>query len=85
MIKFLLNANLSTLTKKFLQKKFDHDVKLVQDFGLGDASDEKIVALAIKEKRIIITLDLDFGEIYYFSSPKKLGIIKAKNPNSRSC
>lgn len=75
MLKFLLNANLSVLTKEFLQEKFNYDVKITQDFGMNTASDEEIIELAKKEKRIIITLDLDFGEIYYFYTPRDLGVI----------
>lgn len=75
MPKFLLNANLSPLTQEFLGKTFGYDVKTVKDFGMGKASDDKIVALATKEKRMIITHDLDFAEIYYFGTTKNLGII----------
>jgi len=71
MLKFLLNANISYETAKFLQSK-GYEAKTVAQFGLGKAEDAKIVEKAIKEKRIIITFDLDFGEIFYFSTKEKI-------------
>lgn len=74
MFKFLLNANLSHETADFLNS-LGHDAKTVAQFGLGKAEDSKIVRKAIKEERIIVTFDLDFGEIFYFSTKENLWII----------
>jgi predicted nuclease of predicted toxin-antitoxin system len=62
MLKFLLNANLSRESAKFLNT-LGHDAKTVTEFGLGEAEDEKIIALTITKERILITFDLDFGEM----------------------
>lgn len=75
MLKLLLNANLSHLTKEFLKKTFGYDVITTQDVELSQAKDQQVVAFAQKEGRIIITLDLDFGEIYFLSNSKGLGVI----------
>lgn len=77
MSKFLIDANLSIETKKFLEN-LGYNSKHVREAGLNKALDDDIVNFAIKEKRVIITLDLDFGEIYYFGTQKNLGIIVLK-------
>ncbi|MEK7501019.1 MAG: DUF5615 family PIN-like protein [Patescibacteria group bacterium] len=74
MVRFLLDENISHETADFLNS-LGYDTKTVAHFDLLGAEDLKIVELAVKEKRVLITLDLDFGEIFYFSSNKKLGVI----------
>lgn len=77
MFKFLLNANLSYETADFLNN-LGHDAKTVAQFGLGKAEDAEIVKRAIEEKRIILTFDLDFGKIFYFSTKEKFSVIVLK-------
>ena len=77
MLKFLLNGNLSWETKEYLQK-LGYEVETIAKFGLSRAQDFEIVQFAQKNKYIIITLDLDFGEIYYYHYPLEIGIIILK-------
>lgn len=77
MLKFLLNGNLSWETKEFL-KKLGYKAETIAKFGLSRAQDFEIVQFAQKNKYIIITLDLDFGEIYYYYRSIKIGIIILK-------
>lgn len=75
MFKLLLDANSSPKTRQHLTKKFNFNViDLITENKYG-LSDEEVIKLAKKEKRVIITFDLDFGEIYYFSEKEKVGII----------
>jgi len=74
-VKFLLDANLSPKTGEHLRKKFNFDIIDLITEGKYGLSDEKVIKFAKKEKRVIITFDLDFGEIYYFSERGKVGII----------
>lgn len=74
MIKFLLDANLSPETSVFL-RSLNFGVKSILEEGLGQISDEAVIKLAKKEKRIIVTHDLDFGEIYHFKEEGKIGIL----------
>lgn len=74
MIKFLLDANLSPETAEFL-RNLNYDSKSILEENLGQISDEKVIKFAKKEKRIIITHDLDFGEIYHFREEGKIGIL----------
>lgn len=74
MVRFLLNANISHETAEFLNS-LGYDAKTVAHFGLEKAEDIKIAQKAIREKRILITLDLDFGEIFYFATKEKFWVI----------
>lgn len=75
MFKLLLDANLSPKTRQHLTERFNFNIiDLISENKYG-LSDEEIIKLAKKEKRIIITFDLDFGEIYYLSEKGKVGII----------
>jgi predicted nuclease of predicted toxin-antitoxin system len=80
MLRFLLNANISHETAQFLNS-LGCDAKTATQFGLGNAEDSKIAGKAIKEKRILVTFDLDFGEIFYFSKEAELWIIILKLHN----
>jgi predicted nuclease of predicted toxin-antitoxin system len=51
------------------------DVVWVGDF-LKDPGDEAIIRFAYKEKRILITLDKDFGELAVFRREPHCGIIR---------
>ena len=72
-MKFLLDANISPETSQFLLK-LDHDAKDLISDNLYYLTDEEVYNLALRERRIIITFDLDFGEIYHFSK-NKIGVI----------
>lgn len=72
--KFLLDANISPETAVFL-RSLGIDVKSLTAAGLGGLEDEAVMVLARKERRTLITFDLDFGELYYFSAGKNFGVI----------
>lgn len=80
MFKFLLDENLSHETAVFLQS-LGYDTKTVVQFGLGGAEDATIARKAAQQKRILITLDSDFGEIFYFAAERNLWIIVLKIRN----
>lgn len=75
MLSLLLNANLSPETAGFLRKEFGFDVRCIIEENLGKMPDQEIAALAKKEKRVIVTSDLDFGQIYHFDDSSRLGVI----------
>lgn len=80
MIKFLLDANLSPITAQFL-RSLDFDIKSITEGKLGSLKDVEVVELAKKEKRIIITFDLDFGEIYHTKEGGTVGIMVLRIKN----
>lgn len=74
MTSLLLDANLSPATAVFL-RTLGFDVSDLISRGLANLSDQEIVALAKREERIIVTFDLDFGEIYYRAQRGQIGVI----------
>jgi len=71
MPKFLIDENISPKTQQFLTE-LGFDVALLRLRGI---TDEEVVTQAIEQERIIITLDLDFGEIFHFHKRGEVGII----------
>jgi predicted nuclease of predicted toxin-antitoxin system len=60
-----------------------HDVRRVYDFP-DNPSDEEILSMALREDRIVITLDKDFGELAVAFGRAHAGIIRIVNfPISR--
>jgi len=41
-------------------------------------SDEEAIKLSKSQKRIIVTHDLDYGEIYYLKEQGKIGVIQLR-------
>lgn len=74
MTRFLLDANLSPKTAQFLTDTFGFDVVSLLTLRQGALRDEDVIALATGERRIIITLDLDFGELYYLRGQVGMGV-----------
>ncbi len=72
-IKFLLDENLSPLTVVYL-RQLGFDAIRITDHPGYSRDDEKIAVLARKERRVLVTLDLDFGEIYKFSAVGSYGV-----------
>ena len=75
MTKFLLDANLSPHTRIYLAQEFGFDVIDLLSYDRHALSDELVTALAVKERRVVITFDLDFGPIYRRRTSPDLGII----------
>lgn len=80
MIKFLLDANLSPQTSKHLIK-LGFDSKSITEEKLGFLKDIEIIELAKLEKRVVITFDLDFGEIYHQKESGAVGIVVLRLDN----
>lgn len=78
-MKLLIDENISPEITKNL-RTLGYDVNSARESCKG-CPDEEIVEIAKKEERIIITFDLDFGELY-----RNLGVssivlrLKTKNP-----
>lgn len=73
-LRFLLDANLSPETAEYL-RSLHYEVKSLIEDHQGDLPDEAVAEIARKEKLVVITFDLDFGEIYYFSTEKAFHVI----------
>ena len=58
-------------------------VKSLLVHGLGDLDDQEAANIARHERSILITFDLDFGEMQYFASEKKFGVIVLRLSDQR--
>jgi predicted nuclease of predicted toxin-antitoxin system len=65
--RLLLDANLSPETREHLVARHGLDVVDLITRRQAGLSDADVVALAKAEGRVIVTFDLDFGEIYHFA------------------
>lgn len=66
-MRFLVDANLSPRVAEWLRNK-GHEAVHVFDIGLNQASDRQILEQAASRRQILLTSDLDFGEILARSS-----------------
>jgi len=79
-IKFLLDANLSPQTADFL-RNLGFNTKSITEDKLGHLGDEEVIKLAKRQKRVVITFDLDLGEIYHAKERGKVGIVVIRTKN----
>jgi len=61
-----------------------HDVVHLRDEGLQRLPDQKIFEKAAAEKRIILTFDLDFGEIVALASSSHTSVVVFRLRNTRT-
>jgi len=71
-IKFLANENISPKIVQFLIS-LGFDAKRITEYRKG-LKDKEVIEIALKEKRVILTFDLDFGEVFYRSVRGKCGV-----------
>lgn len=73
-MQFLADMGISRSSVQWLVS-LGHEAKHLRDEGLQRLADEKIFEKARKENSIILTFDLDFGEIAAFVSEQGPSII----------
>ncbi|HEX3883125.1 MAG TPA: DUF5615 family PIN-like protein [Stellaceae bacterium] len=73
-MRFLLDMNLPPLLADQLNAE-GHDAVHVLGAGYGAFPDQQIFARAAAEGRIVVTFDLDFGEIAGLADPAASGVI----------
>jgi predicted nuclease of predicted toxin-antitoxin system len=74
-LKLLLDANLSRETAAFLSETFGYDAVDLVSLGLHHLDDDEVLEMAKRERRILITFDLDFGAIYHQEELGSFGAI----------
>jgi predicted nuclease of predicted toxin-antitoxin system len=72
-MKFLIDVGVGKLVEQFLASK-GYDVKNIRDLD-PRMPDHNILALALREKRIVVTMDKDFGELVYNSGNNHAGVL----------
>ncbi|MEM8830644.1 MAG: DUF5615 family PIN-like protein [Cyanobacteria bacterium P01_G01_bin.19] len=65
-MKFLADMGISLRTVEWL-RQIGYDVVHLRDRGLQKLPDDEILALALIEQRIILTIDLDFAQLLAIS------------------
>jgi len=76
-MKFLSDECVYNTTTQLL-RNWGHDVVTAQEADLAGKPDEDILAYAVKHKRVLITIDMDFSNIRRFPPKSYIGIIVLK-------
>ena len=63
-----------------LLREAGHDVMTVAEQGLGGAEDDAIFGACVKERRALVTLDHDFGQVLRFPPEKGQGVVVLELP-----
>ncbi|MCL4477031.1 MAG: DUF5615 family PIN-like protein [Nitrospirae bacterium] len=79
----MIDEDMPRSTATVLRSK-GYDVLDVRDCGLRGKSDEEVFEFAQKEKAILLTGDLGFGNILHFPVGSYAGIVIAHFPNEMS-
>ena len=78
-MKFKLDENLGAEIARIL-RGFGHDVSTVYDQKLHGSTDEAIYDVCRRERRCLVTLDLDFGNVLRFPPEPTAGIAVLRPP-----
>ena len=73
-MRFLADMGVSATVVRWLQE-YGHDATHLRDQGLQRLADPEIFRKAVEEDRIILTFDLDFGEIVALSQFRECGVV----------
>ncbi|MCK4859818.1 MAG: DUF5615 family PIN-like protein [Candidatus Omnitrophica bacterium] len=72
-LKFLIDVGVGKKVEEWLLEK-GYDTKAVREID-PQMEDDKILDIAVYEKRIVITMDKDFGELVYNSGLSHSGVL----------
>jgi len=81
-LKLLVDVGVGYRAETWL-KGTDYDVKTIRDIN-PRLDDSEILRLAVSEKRLIITMDKDFGELVYKSKLPHTGVLLLRLEDERS-
>jgi predicted nuclease of predicted toxin-antitoxin system len=73
-MRFLLDMNLPPAMADWLRSD-GHDAVHVRELGHGHLPDSEVFAIAAREGRIVVTFDLDFGEIAGLARAAGSGVV----------
>jgi predicted nuclease of predicted toxin-antitoxin system len=79
-LKFLLNMNLSRELGRLLEAQ-GHTWRHTRDAGLAEAADSEIVAIAKAGGEVILTHDLDYGNLLAFSGDHHPSVVIFRRRN----
>ena len=76
-LRLLLDQMIDAVAAKTVSKQ-GHDVVRLADLGMAKADDDEVLARAIAEQRILVTLDEDFGDWAILPLSEHPGVIRLK-------
>ena len=82
-MRFLANAGVSPKTVDFL-KELGHEAVHVRTLGLERADDRALIDRAVADSSIVITFDLDFGDILALGVLDKPSVIICRLADERA-
>jgi predicted nuclease of predicted toxin-antitoxin system len=82
-MRFLADMCMDVRVVDWLRKK-GHDATHLRDQGLHRMPNGDIFEKAVREDRIVITFDLDFGEIAALTAGRKASVILFRLKNTRT-
>jgi len=82
-MRFLADMGVDIRVVQWLRQN-GHDAKHLRDEGLHRIPNGEIFVKAISENRVIVTFDLDFGEIVALSQGEKASVILFRLHNTRT-
>jgi predicted nuclease of predicted toxin-antitoxin system len=82
MLKIVTDVGVGKAVEEYLQQQ-GHDVLAVRELD-PDMPDHDILALAVKEQRLVITMDKGFGELVYHSGEPHSGVLLLRLEDARS-
>ena len=77
-MKFFLDACMPYSSKEIFQKY--GEVTHARDIGMTGATDKEIIQYALKNKAILVTKDLDFGNTLLYPIESHFGVIILRAP-----
>jgi predicted nuclease of predicted toxin-antitoxin system len=83
MMRFLADMGVDIRVVRWLREN-GHDAKHLRDEGLHRIPNGEIFVKAISENRVIVTFDVDFGEIVALSQGEKASVILLRLHNTRT-
>lgn len=81
--KFIADLGVSRRVVEWLRSG-GHDALHLAELGLHKLEDARIFQKAANEGRVVLTFDLDFGEIIAFSGGRRVGVILFRLNNTTS-
>jgi predicted nuclease of predicted toxin-antitoxin system len=82
-MRFLADMGVNLQVVGWLRQQ-GHDAKHLRDEGLQRSPNGEIFAKAVAEGRVILTFDLDFGEIAALTKGRKASVILFRLHNTRT-
>jgi len=81
-LKLLVDVGVGKAVEKWLKTQ-GHDVLAIRDLN-PRMPDLDILALAVREERLVVTMDKDFGELVYRSGQPHAGVLLLRLEEARS-